>query len=369
MFCYNQRPPRFSLVYTCIYIYVCMHVCIYIYMYHAFNPIFLLDLQLSKFLWQLGMVYCCGSHHPKYDLCILWLNHDHQSSPMIQHSLSPNGPSFWWKQIPGPTFARRAACGAKLRYFRRSWRISRSICPAASSWTVTELAAWSDSYCIIFYVWYVGLSENSVPLNPLDYHHCPQTNAIWGYTMVNPIFRHSHVDEYSKPKTMERSPATILLGIHCSIFGGVLFGTASTAWFLNRFEALKPKLPWSRSSFKASNRFRHNVLLCMEEILHQLIDGLSHYLYGFIHPRWCRISSIHSITVSWVLSLVSLSWIIIMYYMVLLPFMFLVVRCCKCCKYYFDYCPHFGHHYHCQYNGCCYCYFLCSCRHSGCRKK
>ena len=37
-------------------------------------------------------------------------------------------------------------------------------------------------------------------------------------------------------------------------------------------------------------------LLLMEEILHQLIGSLSHYLRGFIHPRWCRISSISSIT-------------------------------------------------------------------------
>ena len=34
------------------------------------------------------------------------------------------------------------------------------------------------------------------------------------------------------------------------------------------------------------------VIPCMEEILHQLIDGLSHYLKGFNHPRWCRISTI-----------------------------------------------------------------------------
>ena len=32
----------------------------------------------------------------------------------------------------------------------------------------------------------------------------------------------------------------------------------------------------------------------MEEI--QLIGSLSHYLQGFTHPRWCRISSISSIT-------------------------------------------------------------------------
>ena len=32
----------------------------------------------------------------------------------------------------------------------------------------------------------------------------------------------------------------------------------------------------------------------MAKILHQLIGSLSHYLHGFIHPRWCRISSINS---------------------------------------------------------------------------
>ena len=35
-------------------------------------------------------------------------------------------------------------------------------------------------------------------------------------------------------------------------------------------------------------------MLLMEEILHQLIGSLSHDLQGFIHPRWCRISSINS---------------------------------------------------------------------------
>ena len=34
----------------------------------------------------------------------------------------------------------------------------------------------------------------------------------------------------------------------------------------------------------------------MAEILHQLIGSLSHYLQGLIHPRWCRISSINSMT-------------------------------------------------------------------------
>ena len=35
----------------------------------------------------------------------------------------------------------------------------------------------------------------------------------------------------------------------------------------------------------------------MEEILHQLICWLSHYLHGFIHPRWLfGISSINTST-------------------------------------------------------------------------
>ena len=33
----------------------------------------------------------------------------------------------------------------------------------------------------------------------------------------------------------------------------------------------------------------------MEEILHQLIGSLSHYLQGSIHPRWCRSSSINRV--------------------------------------------------------------------------
>ncbi len=39
-------------------------------------------------------------------------------------------------------------------------------------------------------------------------------------------------------------------------------------------------------------------ILLMAEILHQLIGSLSHYLQGFIHPRWCRISAINSRTLS-----------------------------------------------------------------------
>ena len=38
----------------------------------------------------------------------------------------------------------------------------------------------------------------------------------------------------------------------------------------------------------------HPVILLMAEILHHQGWWLSHYLSGFNHPRWCRISSINS---------------------------------------------------------------------------
>ena len=40
------------------------------------------------------------------------------------------------------------------------------------------------------------------------------------------------------------------------------------------------------------------ILLLIEEILHQLISSSSHYLQSFVHPRWCKFSSINSSTPS-----------------------------------------------------------------------
>ena len=45
------------------------------------------------------------------------------------------------------------------------------------------------------------------------------------------------------------------------------------------------------------------VILLMEEILHQLIGRLSHHLQGFIHCRWCRISSSNSSLIGFTLLL------------------------------------------------------------------
>ena len=40
------------------------------------------------------------------------------------------------------------------------------------------------------------------------------------------------------------------------------------------------------------------IVLLMAEILHQLIGSLSHYLQGFIHTRWCRISAINGTSIT-----------------------------------------------------------------------
>ena len=58
-----------------------------------------------------------------------------------------------------------------------------------------------------------------------------------------------------------------------------------------------------RSSSFTHICFKHRIpfwehrfgMMLMAEILHQLIGSISHYLQGFIHPRWCRISAINSI--------------------------------------------------------------------------
>ena len=62
-------------------------------------------------------------------------------------------------------------------------------------------------------------------------------------------------------------------------------------------------LVWILSSSAGSQRVlqlrEDQTLLLMEEILQQLIKRLYHYLQGFIPPRWCRISSINSVTCRW----------------------------------------------------------------------
>ena len=47
-----------------------------------------------------------------------------------------------------------------------------------------------------------------------------------------------------------------------------------------------PILPRCRKKARGFYRWSLEVILLMAEILHQLIGSLSHYLQGFIHPRW-----------------------------------------------------------------------------------
>ena len=56
------------------------------------------------------------------------------------------------------------------------------------------------------------------------------------------------------------------------------------------------KVPSPLHTLSELNCFCWTKLRLMEEILHQLIRRIHHYLQGFIHPRWCRISSINSMS-------------------------------------------------------------------------
>ena len=92
-------------------------------------------------------------------------------------------------------------------------------------------------------------------------------------------------------------------------------GALIAGWWLNMLATLVPSIcmhlsdffSWLISVHRGISRyiFEHfgppdlkseeSLLLLMEEILHQLIGSSSHYVQGFLHPRWCRISSINSI--------------------------------------------------------------------------
>ena len=53
-------------------------------------------------------------------------------------------------------------------------------------------------------------------------------------------------------------------------------------------------------------------LLLMDKILHHQGWWLSHHLYGFNHPRWCRISSINSSTLYFVLIFFAVACILVL---------------------------------------------------------
>ena len=66
-----------------------------------------------------------------------------------------------------------------------------------------------------------------------------------------------------------------------------------------------PNDSWGREMgplISGKSRLGTSIILLKEEILHhlhQLIGSLSHYVQGFSHRRWCRISSINSRYLGW----------------------------------------------------------------------
>ena len=64
------------------------------------------------------------------------------------------------------------------------------------------------------------------------------------------------------------------------VHGRVFCWNPSTSCWVKKRGIINPTIPLVQS---------------VEEIRHQLIGSVSQYLQGFIHPRWCRISSTKSI--------------------------------------------------------------------------
>ena len=86
-----------------------------------------------------------------------------------------------------------------------------------------------------------------------------------------------------------RNPARlhqlVVLVVYLVIYHYFTMGFIHPMWLHRRisdhgFHGFPRNTPWRKISDFA-------LLLLMEEILHQLIGSLSHYLQGFIHPRWC----------------------------------------------------------------------------------
>ena len=100
--------------------------------------------------------------------------------------------------------------------------------------------------------------------------------------------------EYSpwlQPTTLARSSRSKTSSISIGRdFLSLLFWKAWLLWKITTGDSF----PWFRNVSR--NFVVSPLLVLMAEILHHLIGSLSHYLYGFVHPTWCRISAINSIT-------------------------------------------------------------------------
>ena len=94
----------------------------------------------------------------------------------------------------------------------------------------------------------------------------------------------------------------------CVFFWGVgkdsFFKTAFSGWRMRVDVICPPSCTGETHDFRVTStpssktkELGTSFILLMDEILHQLIGSLSHYSQGFIHPWWCRISSINCMLV------------------------------------------------------------------------
>ena len=82
---------------------------------------------------------------------------------------------------------------------------------------------------------------------------------------------------------------------------GNTFFPMDLTWFFNGVRLVRWER-WHSLLFNGGWWDKSHIILLIEEIRRSPVEGkvvLSHYLQGFIHLNWCRISSINSMDLSW----------------------------------------------------------------------
>ena len=88
-------------------------------------------------------------------------------------------------------------------------------------------------------------------------------------------------------------PQALLVVIHP--FVQVVMWVEGCCFGVSR-EVQYPNEQWQKGILLFGLKGGYIPILLMEELLHQLIWRISHFSWGLIDSRWCRISSINSTT-------------------------------------------------------------------------
>ncbi len=156
------------------------------------------------------------------------------------------------------------------------------VSPAWKRGDLARSQSWKDAFCSFS----PQLIENSHSI-----HHCSNSNQMlfpWSISIHDIMIYVSHIISQNSGESIGK-----FIGFQ---------KTSKSRWFYKwrqgrktfAVEAGSPGSPWVWVVFHvAALKTNYGLLLLMAEILHQLNGSVSDYLQSFIHPKWCRISSIN----------------------------------------------------------------------------